>query len=184
MVLFTCAPRRRADRAPCYLGECAMLSEQRSFSVLEPQSPAMWREARRLIEEYAATLNVDLSFQGFDYEINHLADEYSPPAGGFLLAEENAHGIGCVGLRRFADGVGEIKRLYVAPAGRGRGIGRTLAEAIVRLARERGYGRLLLDTLPTMTEAHALYRSLGFVPTNAYRFNPVPGTAFLALELR
>jgi carbonic anhydrase len=160
-----------------------MLSEQRSVSVLEPRSPAMWREARRLIEEYAATLDIDLSFQGFTHEIDHLADEYSPPTGGFLLAEENAVGIGCVGLRRFADGVGEIKRLYVAPSARGLGLGRTLAEGIVRLAQQRGYGRLLLDTLPTMTEAHALYRSLGFVPISAYRFNPVPGTAFLALDL-
>jgi GNAT superfamily N-acetyltransferase len=86
-------------------------------------------------------------------------------------------------VRKFSDGTGEVKRLYVAPVARGRKRGRLLTEAIVEEARRLGYGRLLLDTLPSMNEAKSLYLSLGFKPTSAYRFNPVPGTVFLELEL-
>jgi ribosomal protein S18 acetylase RimI-like enzyme len=149
-----------------------------------PQSENDWREARRLIEEYADALHVDLAFQSLAHELEHLADEYSPPTGAFLLAQENDSYLGCVGLRRFCDGVGEIKRLYIDPAARGRGAGRLLAEGIVAAGRQLGYSRLLLDTLPSMKEAQSLYMSLGFKPTSAYRFNPVPGTAFLELALR
>ena len=152
-------------------------------SLEQPQSPEQWREARRLIEEYAAALDLDLSFQGFDQEIEHLSTEYGPPTGAFFLAVEEGRGIGCIGLRRFGEQVGEIKRLYVAPAGRGRGIARALVERIVAHARQLGYRRLLLDTLPSMKEARSLYQSLGFKPTAPYRFNPVEGTAVLELEL-
>jgi putative acetyltransferase len=152
--------------------------------LVQPRSEADWRQARRLVEEYAASLNLDLSFQDFGHEIEHLAGEYGAPAGAFLLAEENGAFFGCVGLRQFADGVGEIKRLYVSPAARVRGVGRLLAEGIVAAAKRLGYARLLLDTLPSMTEAQSLYRSLGFKPTAPYRFNPVPGAAYLELVLR
>ena len=152
-------------------------------SLEQPQSPEQWREARRLIEEYAAALDLDLSFQGFDQEIEHLSTEYGPPTGAFFLAVEEGRGIGCIGLRRFGEQVGEIKRLYVAPAGRGRGIARALVERIVAHARQLGYRRLLLDTLPSMKEARSLYQSLGFKPTAPYRFNPVEGTAFLEREV-
>ena len=152
-----------------------------AIELRQPVTAEEWGVARRLVEEYAASLGVDLSFQDFAHEIEHLADEYAPPAGAFLVAAEGATPLGCVAVRRFADGVGEIKRLYVRPNARGRGLGRTLALAIVAAARELGYRRLLLDTLPAMTEARALYASLGFRPTEAYRFNPVEGTAYLEL---
>jgi putative acetyltransferase len=87
-------------------------------------------------------------------------------------------------VRQFSDGIAEVKRLYVIPAVRGRGIGRLLAEGIVPVAKQLRYTRLLLDTLPSMKEAQSLYVPLGFKPTAAYRLNPVPGTAFLELELR
>jgi GNAT superfamily N-acetyltransferase len=142
-----------------------------------------WRRARELIEEYAASLDVDLTFQDLAAELAHLSAEYGPPSGALLLARHDDAIVGCVGLRRWADGVGEIKRLYVTPAGRGAGVGRLLATGIVAKARALGYGRVVLDTLPSMTEARALYVSLGFAPIAAYRFNPVPGTSFLALDL-
>lgn len=95
--------------------------------------------------------------------------------------EENDQG--CAGLRRFADGVGEMKRLYVTPRGRGRGIGVALARSVIDEARRLGYRRLVLDTLPDMKAAQALYRSLGFREVPSYRFNPVAGTLFFELEL-
>ncbi|MCI0451075.1 MAG: GNAT family N-acetyltransferase [Candidatus Latescibacteria bacterium] len=154
------------------------------MTLFEPFTPEHWRDARRLIETYAASLNVDLSFQNFGEEIEHLSIEYGPPNGAFLLAEASDRAIGCVGLRAFDETTGEIKRLYVDPAARGHGAGRALAEAIVARGREIGYARLVLDTLPTMGAAQALYVALGFTPIEPYRFNPVPGTAFMELNLR
>lgn len=153
-------------------------------TLLQPYTPAQWGEARRLIEAYAASLGVDLSFQNFAEEIEHLPVEYGPPKGAFLLAEAGGRVVGCIGLRAFDEATGEIKRLYVDRAARGLGAGRALAEGIVARGREIGYTRLVLDTLPTMSEAQALYVSLGFTPIEPYRFNPVSGTSFLELKLR
>lgn len=156
------------------------------MSVLLQQatSDGEWQEARALIEEYASSLDVDLTFQDLAGELAHLPRDYAPPSGAMLLAVDGGAFLGCVGVRRWADGVGEVKRLYVRPSGRGRAVGRLLATGIVSKAKEIGYTRLVLDTLPSMTEARALYLSLGFEPIPAYRFNPVPGTTFLSLDLR
>ena len=153
------------------------------MNLFAPSSPEDWLTARHLIEAYAQSLGVDLCFQNFDDEIEHLAEQYGPPTGAFLLAEVNGRVIGCVGLRRYDESSGEIKRLYVDPSGRGAGSGRELAKAIIERGRKLGYARLVLDTLPSMTEARALYTSLGFVPITAYRHNPIAGTSFLALNL-
>lgn len=155
----------------------------RPVCLLAPSTPAQWAIARRLVEDYAATLDVDLAFQGLAVELEQLAQTYAAPDGAFLIATVDDEPAGCVGLRRFADGAAEVKRLYVAPSARGLRLGRQLAQAIVAQARALGYARLLLDTLPSMTAAQALYRSLGFRPIPPYRFNPVPGTVYLALAL-
>ena len=129
---------------------------------------------RGFLREYAESLELDLSFQDFEAE---LAD----PLGFYelvLLAED-----GCVALRRIDELSCEMKRLYVRPIGRGRGLGRRLAEAVISEARQRGYSRMLLDTLPQMAAAQALYGSLGFRDTEPYRHNPVPGAVFLELRL-
>lgn len=148
-----------------------------------PDSPADWAAARRLFEEYAAGLGVDLCFQNFQEELDDLPREYGPPHGVLLLAEREGQWAGCIALRKIGEGTCEMKRLYVAPAGRGRGVGRALAEALIARAKELGYARMVLDTLPSMTEAQALYASLGFRPIPPYRENPVPGAKFLELLL-
>lgn len=141
---------------------------------IRPAQPDDLETVRGFLREYADGLGVDLSFQDFDSE---LAD----PLGFYelvLLAED-----GCVALRRIDELTCEMKRLYVRPAGRGSGLGRQLAEAVITEARARGYRRMLLDTLPQMTAAQALYSSLGFRETEPYRHNPVQGAAFLELEI-
>lgn len=153
------------------------------MQVLQATTPREWDEAQRLVREYAASLNVDLSFQNFDRELQHFTTEYAPPTGAFLLAEDAGQYVACIAVRQFSAGVGEIKRLYVAPAARGRGLGRLLVERIIVVARGIGYRSLLLDTLPFMRQAQSLYLALGFKPTAPYRYNPVAGSAFLRLDL-
>jgi GNAT superfamily N-acetyltransferase len=151
--------------------------------LVQPASAADWRSARQLIEEYAASLDVNLSFQDLAHELERLPHEYGPPSGAFLVAERDDVNVGCVGVRRFTSDTGEVKRLYVSAAGRGRGVGRLLAEGIIAAAVRLGYVRLVLDTLPSMTAAKNLYLSLGFTPIAPYRFNPVPGTSFQQLTI-
>jgi len=134
---------------------------------------------RELITEYANSLGVDLSFQDLDHELATLDSFYEL----ILLARDGDRVAGCVALRRIDDEICEMKRLYVRPAFRGMNLGRELATRIIGAARDRGYQRMRLDTLPTMTAAIPLYRDIGFVEIEPYRFNPVAGTRFMELNL-
>jgi ribosomal protein S18 acetylase RimI-like enzyme len=137
---------------------------------------------RGLFREYAAGLGVDLCFQRFEEELAGLPGAYAPPGGRLLLACDGDRVAGCVALRP-ATGGGEMKRLYVRPEFRGRGVGRLLAGAVLVEAAAAGYRRVCLDTLPSMGEAIGLYRSLGFAEVEPYYPNPVPGALFLARDL-
>jgi putative acetyltransferase len=138
---------------------------------------------RALFLEYADSLGFDLSFQDFPGEIASLPGAYAPPGGCILLATEGADVAGCVALHNWEGVVSEMKRLYVRPAYRGRGVGRLLAEAVVARAVELGYARMRLDTVPAMSEAIGLYRTLGFRPIAPYRANPIPGALYFERDL-
>jgi len=153
------------------------------MTIVQAEYPASLPLVRALFEEYAGSLGIDLGFQGFAGELETLPGSYAPPTGRLLLGFEGTEAAGCVALRRLEPGVAEMKRLYVRPPFRGSGWGRRLTERIVAEAREAGYGRMRLDTLPSMAGARALYRSLGFHEIPPYRHNPVPGAAFLELNL-
>jgi putative acetyltransferase len=138
---------------------------------------------RCLFEEYAASLGIDLCFQGFEQELTGLPGSYAPPLGRLLLAWEGGQTAGCIALRPLEPGSCEMKRLYVRPAFRGHGIGRVLVDRIIQEARKAGYRLMRLDTLPSMAAALALYRRLGFREIAPYYENPVEGAVFLELQL-
>ena len=148
---------------------------------------AAWPDHRETVvamfREYAASINADICFQGFEEELASLPGKYACPAGCVLLAFVNDDLAGCGAMRPLAEGACEMKRLYVRPGFRGRDIGRELAEALIEKARVAEYQTMRLDTLATMTTAQALYATLGFKPTAAYYNNPIAGTVYLELAL-
>jgi len=151
--------------------------------IVEATTEAEFSAAKALVEEYAASLEVDLSFQGFREELDQFPRGYSSPDGALLLAYEGKTPAGVIALRRHSDSVCEMKRLYVRPRFRGQGIGRTLSEELVRRAVRLGYAKMRLDTLPTMTAAIGLYQALGFREIPPYRYNPVAGAHYMELDL-
>lgn len=140
-------------------------------------------QARELFLEYAASLGFDLSFQDFEKELNEFPGEYAPPDGCLLLAIDEGQLAGCVALKKISPTLCEMKRLYVRPEFRGRGVGRKLSEAVIGEARKIGYARMRLDTVPSMSAATSLYRSLGFKEIPPYRYNPIKGALFMELDL-
>ncbi len=142
-------------------------------------------QVRQYFRNYAAWLGVDLSYQNFDQEMASLPGAYVAPQGRLFFAEVDGRPAGCVGVRPLpdSDGVCEMKRLYVEPEERGHGVGSTLALAAIKAAKEIGYRKLIIDTLPSMRMAVKLYRELGFTEAPAYYKTPVEGTMFLALDL-
>ncbi len=151
--------------------------------IVQAESPENLQQARGLFGEYAASLGISLCFQDFASELAGLPGDYAPPYGRLLLAREEGQIVGCVALRRSDAGICEMKRLYVRPACRGKGVGRELATAIIAEARRIGYAKMRLDALPSMKEAIALYQSLGFRPIEPYRPNPIEGAIYMGREL-
>lgn len=152
--------------------------------IREAGSPEEIQAAASLFEEYAASLGLDLGFQGFAAELAHLPGDYAPPHGVLLVAWGGDVALGCVALRPFElPTIAELKRLYVRPDGRGRALGVRLSESAILRAAQMGYERVRLDTLPSMVAAQHLYEGLGFREIAPYRFNPVPGTRYLELLL-
>lgn len=139
-----------------------------------------------LLREYEKGIGISLDFQSFDAELAALPGKYVPPEGALLIAHNDAGELlGTVALRALdrAQGICEMKRLYVAPAGRGQGLGRRLAEAVMAEARSLGYRAMRLDTLPSMQDAQRLYEVLGFREIANYNGNPVAGTRFLEKDM-
>lgn len=153
------------------------------ITILGAESGIPLDAVRELFREYAEILRDADCLEGFSSEIRDLPGPYAPPRGTLLLARDRSEVLGCVAVHPLVPGTAEMKRLYVRPAGRGRGVGRALVLGAIRHARQAGYVRIRLDTLPSMTEARQLYATLGFRPIPPYRENRVAGTAFLELDL-
>jgi GNAT superfamily N-acetyltransferase len=145
--------------------------------------------AAELFREYAASLPFPLDYQGFEEELASLPGKYAHPGGVILLARHQGEPAGCIALRPLASMPGdaapvcEMKRMYVRPSARGRGLGRALAERLIAHARALGYRTMKLDTESDFTAAVTLYRALGFTDTPRYNDDPMPNTMWMAVRL-
>lgn len=152
--------------------------------IRQAASSAEIAQVRELFFEYAQSLGFSLCFQNFDKELEGLPGDYVPPGGRLLLAEYDGELAGCVALRRLDHQTCEMKRLYVRPTFRGKGLGRVLAENLISDARGIGYRRMRLDTVePVMKAAVAMYREMGFREIAPYRENPIAGALYMELLL-
>ncbi|MGB7023075.1 MAG: GNAT family N-acetyltransferase [Candidatus Acidiferrales bacterium] len=151
----------------------------------QAESPEFIRIVRELFVEYSESVGVGFCFQGFTEELAQLPGEFARPRGRLFLAFDDRDGMvaGCGALRRIDAETCEMKRFYVRPAFRGKGLGRELILALIDSARQIGYVRMRLDTLPSMTTAIALYRALGFREIAPYWANPVQSAVFFELKL-
>lgn len=158
-----------------------------ALTLFEPKTSAEIDGARALFQAYADELPIDLEFQNFAAELRTLPGPYAGPRGALRLLRCGSELAGCCALRPLDTvdypNAGEMKRLYVAPAFRGLGHGRTLAEDILDAARRKGYSFVLLDTLSEMETARALYEDLGFVEIPPYYHNPIEGAHYLMARL-
>ena len=154
------------------------------LTMRQAELPAHIAQARELFLEYAESLGFSLCFQSFDQELAGLPGDYAPPDGRLLIAEYRGQLAGCVALHKLESTICEMKRLYLRPQFRGKGLGRVLAETVVAEARAIGYRRMRLDTVePVMPNAVAMYRRLGFVEIEPYRPNPIAGALYMELGL-
>ncbi len=146
--------------------------------------PVQVSQTRELFLEYAQSLGFSLCFQNFDHELASLPGHYATPEGRLLLAEYEGELAGCVAMRKLEDGICEMKRLYLRPQFRGKGLGRVFAERIIAEARQIGYRAMRLDTVePVMKDAVAMYRKFGFKEVAAYCANPMAGVIYMELQL-
>ena len=158
-----------------------------SFTITQAHTAEDLSSIKTLFQAYAIGLGLDISFQNFEHELANLPGKYAPPSGALLLARSTSTGeaIGCAGLRPLQpEGTCEMKRLYVSPEGRGTGVGKALAEAVISGAKRLGYGRIVLDTLGSMVTPLKLYRELGFRDIEPYYHNPLGDVIFLELALK
>jgi putative acetyltransferase len=164
-------------------GAFPLSSESKNFFLVQAESAADIAQVRELFLEYAQSLGFSLCFQSFDQELADLPGDYAPPRGRLLLAQQDGQAAGCVALHALDAGIGEMKRLYLRPQFRGRGLGRILAERILAEARAIGYKRVRLDTVePVMKDAVAMYRKLGFKEIASYRANPMAGALYMEID--
>jgi putative acetyltransferase len=172
------------DTVPLNYPGTSLTPVLKPLTFVQAESPTQIAQARELFLEYAQSLGFSLCFQNFDKELAALPGDYAPPDGRLLLVEHDAQLAACVALHKLEPAICEMKRLYLRPRFRGKGLGRALAERIIAEARQIGYARMRLDTVePIMKDAVAMYRKLGFNEIPPYRPNPIAGAMYMDLEL-
>jgi putative acetyltransferase len=160
------------------------MSERAVIAVRPADRPSDMEIVKALFVEYGRSLDFDLCFQNFDHELATLPGAYAPPRGQILLAESDGRALGVIALRPLDARRCEMKRLYVRPEARGRGLGGRLARAIMAEAAQRGYATMRLDTHDSMLEAIGLYRALGFREIAAYGDHAIAGLHYYERDLQ
>jgi GNAT superfamily N-acetyltransferase len=140
-------------------------------------------EVRALLREYIEWIGLDLGFQSIDEELEGLPGDYAPPRGALFVVPDGKRLIAMIGLRPLDGTIAEMKRLFVRPEARGRGLAKKLIAHVLDEARRLGYTEIRLDTLPMMGDAQALYAAMGFADIEAYYETPIAGTRFMAKRL-
>ena len=159
-------------------------AKEKMHEILEVNSTELIEETKQLFRDYEKWLNVSLCFQGFEEEVNTLPGKYAHPDGRLYIVKYDDKYSGCIGLRKLEDGICEMKRLYLKPELRGKGIGNELVSLIIQDARNIGYSKMRLDTIKEkMPNAVRLYEKYGFHKTEKYYDNPNPHTLFMELDL-
>lgn len=155
------------------------------IEIIPAETAEQIKEARKLFREYEAWFGLALCFQNFEAEVANLPGDYAPPAGRLFLAFADEKPAGSIAFRKLADGVCEMKRLFVRADYRGRKIGIALLEKLIDEARVAGYEKIRLDTYPPkMGSAVGLYESYGFYEILPYYHNPYGETLFMELDLK
>jgi putative acetyltransferase len=175
---------RDGDPTPVNYPVSSVPTAVKTLTCTQAESSEQISQVRVLFLEYGQSLGFSLCFQNFDQELAGLPGDYAPPEGRLLFGEYDGELAGCVALHKLESGICEMKRLYLRPPVRGKGLGRALAERIIAEARQIGYRRMRLDTVePVMKDAVAMYRKLGFREVAPYRPNPISGAIYMELEL-
>ncbi|MEM7185635.1 MAG: GNAT family N-acetyltransferase [Bacteroidota bacterium] len=154
------------------------------FALKEAKSTAEFETGAQLFKEYALEIAIDLSFQDFEQELRTIEHQYSRPEGALILAFNREQSpVGCAGIRRLETKICELKRMYIRQRARGLGLGKQLMQQSIQFAKELGYERMRLDTLPRMKAAVHLYESMGFYEIEPYRYNPIEGVTYMEAQL-
>ena len=143
----------------------------------------LFKEYTDMLIEGDSTFADYLSIQNYDEELKHLEAKYGMPEGRLYLAYYEGRLAGCIGLRKIDTQNCEMKRLYVRPSFRGKKIGGFLVEKIIADAKEIGYAHMLLDTLPFLESACAIYQKAGFYEISSYNDSPMDASIFMKLDL-
>lgn len=158
-------------------------SGAQGLRVADARGQFLLTQAGELFLEYARSLPFSLEYQGFSGEVASLPGKYAPPSGAILLAMEGGRPVGCIALRPHVGDECEIKRFFVKPAARGRGIGHRLLAAAVERAKLLGYRSICLDSSADMLAARRTYEAAGFKPCERYNDDPDPTTVYFRLRL-
>lgn len=147
------------------------------------QMAVLYQEYNDLLIEADPSFDECLAMQNYDREIDELEIKFAPPKNALIIAFIDGKAAGCVGIKKFSDEICELKRLYVRPEFRNSGLGRLFCEKMIELARDRGYKKMYLDTLPALDVAVRMYYRLGFYEIDKYYDNPVEKVIYMCLDL-
>lgn len=150
---------------------------------ITPNTTDQFNDAISLFQEYANSLNISLAFQNFDEELNVINSMYGSPTGCLLLVYDNELPIACAAYRKIGEDICELKRMYIKPNYRRKGIGQEMMNILCTRAKLNGYSLMRLDTLDSMTPAIKLYSNNGFYTINAYYHNPNEGVVYMEKAL-